>query len=188
MKRLIGILLFPVLFTSVLAQFINRSAAAVAHCSAEAADHLVDEIGERAAIGHAAFDAFGHVLARVGDVGLPVSIGRSTAGRAHRALAAHSAIGLESTALMEDQLAGAFIESCKERAEHDGRCARRETGRYVAAYHGVHPAPLTLTVPGGVVEIAAMGTGVVVWNNGEVKVEAVGMGATRTNPADRRPT
>lgn len=47
------------------------------------------------------------------------------------------------------------------------------TGRYVAAYHGLMPAPLTLTVPGGTVEIAAMGTGVVVWDNGEVTIEAV---------------
>jgi hypothetical protein len=48
------------------------------------------------------------------------------------------------------------------------------TGRYIAAYHGLTPAPLTLTTPGGTVEIPAMGTGVVVWDNGEVTVEAVG--------------
>jgi hypothetical protein len=47
------------------------------------------------------------------------------------------------------------------------------TGRYVAAYHGLLPAPLTLTVPGETVEIPAMGTGVVVWDNGDVAVEAI---------------
>jgi len=49
------------------------------------------------------------------------------------------------------------------------------TRRWVAAYHGLQPAPLTLTVPDGSVEIAAMGTGTLVWDNGEVTVEAVGL-------------
>jgi hypothetical protein len=52
--------------------------------------------------------------------------------------------------------------------------ASPDTGRWVAAYHGQRPAPLRLTVPGGSVELAAMGTGTVVWDNGEVTVEAVG--------------
>jgi len=47
------------------------------------------------------------------------------------------------------------------------------TGRYVAGYHGLAPALLTLTTPGGTVEIPVMGTGVVVWDNGEVTVEAL---------------
>ncbi|MBN1247036.1 MAG: hypothetical protein JXC32_05220, partial [Anaerolineae bacterium] len=50
-----------------------------------------------------------------------------------------------------------------------------ETGRYVAAYHGLHPVPLTLTVPEGKVEIQAMATGVVVWDRGDVSVDAVGL-------------
>jgi hypothetical protein len=62
--------------------------------------------------------------------------------------------------------------------------ASPDTGRYVAAYHGLRPAPLTLTVPGGTVEIAEMGTGVVVWDNGAVTVEAVGL---REEPVVRRP-
>jgi len=52
--------------------------------------------------------------------------------------------------------------------------ASPETGRYVAAYHGLEPAPLHLSVPGGNVSIEAMGTGTVVWDKGEVVVEAVG--------------
>ena len=47
------------------------------------------------------------------------------------------------------------------------------TGTYVAAYHGLTPAPLTLTVPNGKVEIEAMGTGTVVWDNGKVTVDAI---------------
>jgi hypothetical protein len=49
------------------------------------------------------------------------------------------------------------------------------TGRWVAAYHGLQHTPLTLNVPDGSVEIAAMGTGTLVWDNGEVTVEAVGL-------------
>jgi hypothetical protein len=57
------------------------------------------------------------------------------------------------------------------------------TGRYIAGYHGQQPAPLTLTVPGGRVEIAGMGVGTVVWDNGRVAVEAVGV---RGEPAITR--
>ena len=53
--------------------------------------------------------------------------------------------------------------------------ASPSTGRWVAAYHGLQPAPLTLTVPDGSVEIAAMGTGTLVWDNGQVAVEAIGL-------------
>ena len=47
------------------------------------------------------------------------------------------------------------------------------TGRYVAAYHGLRPAPITLTVPGGRVDLEAMGTGTVIWDNGQVTIKAV---------------
>jgi hypothetical protein len=53
--------------------------------------------------------------------------------------------------------------------------ASPETGRYVAAYHGLEPAPLTLQVPGGRVEVPAMGMGTVVWDNGRVIVDAIGV-------------
>ena len=48
-----------------------------------------------------------------------------------------------------------------------------QTERYVAAFHGVEPEPLTLTVPEGEVHVEAMGTGTVVWDKGDVTVEAV---------------
>ena len=51
--------------------------------------------------------------------------------------------------------------------------ASPETGRYVAAYHGLRPAPLTLSVPAGRVHIPMMGTGTVLWDNGIVTVDAV---------------
>jgi hypothetical protein len=46
---------------------------------------------------------------------------------------------------------------------------------WVAAYHGLEPAPLTLTVPDGQVHISGMGAGTVVWDRGVVRVEAVGL-------------
>ena len=53
--------------------------------------------------------------------------------------------------------------------------ASPRAGLWVAAYHGLEPGPLTLTVPGGQVRIAEMGTGTVVWDRGVVRVEAVGL-------------
>ena len=50
-----------------------------------------------------------------------------------------------------------------------------ETKRWAAGYHGLTPAPLTLTVPGGKVEIAAITVGTVFWDNGKVTVDAVGL-------------
>jgi hypothetical protein len=49
---------------------------------------------------------------------------------------------------------------------------------WTAGYHGLEPAPLKLTVPGGSVEIEAMGAGVLVWNAGQVHVEALGQRGT----------
>ncbi|MGC9396256.1 MAG: hypothetical protein ACP5J4_15540 [Anaerolineae bacterium] len=65
---------------------------------------------------------------------------------------------------------GATLDCGKESA---WLFASPATGRYVAAYHGLTPAPLTLTTPGGTVELALIGTGTVVWDNGEVTVEAL---------------
>ncbi|HOT89990.1 MAG TPA: hypothetical protein PLJ78_01395 [Anaerolineae bacterium] len=68
------------------------------------------------------------------------------------------------------EVGGATLDCGKESA---WLFASPATGRHVAAYHGLLPAPLTLTVPGDKIEIAAMGTGTVVWYNGEVAVETV---------------
>jgi hypothetical protein len=57
-------------------------------------------------------------------------------------------------------------------------CPEREI--WVAGYHGLRPAPLKLSVPGGCVEVEAMGTGTVVWDKGQVTVEAVDLQGTPT--------
>ena len=43
----------------------------------------------------------------------------------------------------------------------------------MAAFHGTDPEPLTLTVPEGEVHIEAMGMGTVIWDKGDVTIEAV---------------
>ncbi len=53
-----------------------------------------------------------------------------------------------------------------------------ETNRYAAGYHGLKPAPVTLTVPGGKIEIDAMSTGTLVWDNGKVTVNALHLQGT----------
>jgi len=47
--------------------------------------------------------------------------------------------------------------------------------RWVAGYHGQTPAPLRLTVPGGEVKLEAISTGTVVWDQGTVIIEAIGL-------------
>jgi hypothetical protein len=50
----------------------------------------------------------------------------------------------------------------------------------VAAYHGPDVAPLTLKLPEGSVELDGIGTGTVIWDNGNVSVEGLGLkGAPR---------
>jgi hypothetical protein len=53
--------------------------------------------------------------------------------------------------------------------------ASPETGRYAAGYTGNVACPVTLEVPGGRIEVAAMKVGTLTWDNGKVSVEAVGL-------------
>lgn len=53
--------------------------------------------------------------------------------------------------------------------------ASPQTNRWVAGYHGLQPAPITLTLPKGKVEIDAMSTGTIVWDNGNVTINAIGL-------------
>ena len=46
-----------------------------------------------------------------------------------------------------------------------------ERKRWVVSYQGLEPSPITLTIPGGKVEIEAMGTGMIDWHDGEVRIE-----------------
>jgi len=44
--------------------------------------------------------------------------------------------------------------------------------RWVAGYHGPDAVPVKLTVADGSVELEAMGTGTIIWDNGQVTIEA----------------
>jgi hypothetical protein len=53
--------------------------------------------------------------------------------------------------------------------------ASPKTGRWVAGYHGPDSSPLVLEVESGKVEIDSIDAGFVVWDNGRVSLEAVGL-------------
>ncbi len=52
-------------------------------------------------------------------------------------------------------------------------CACPGGTRYVAAYSGIGTTSLRLEVPGDVVEVAAMGAGTVIWDEGQVTIDAI---------------
>ena len=52
-------------------------------------------------------------------------------------------------------------------------CACPGGKRYVAAYSGIGMTSLRLAVPGDVVELAEMGAGTVIWDEGQIKIEAI---------------
>jgi hypothetical protein len=56
--------------------------------------------------------------------------------------------------------------------------ASPETKRWAVGYIGLTPAPLILTVPAGKVEIEAIQVGTVVWDDGRVTVDAIGIQGT----------
>src|SRR5262249_16868778 len=64
--------------------------AGVAHGRAQAADELVDDVADRALVGHAAFDALRHQLERIRDLLLEIAIGGAARHGADRA---HAAVG-----------------------------------------------------------------------------------------------
>jgi hypothetical protein len=47
--------------------------------------------------------------------------------------------------------------------------------RWVAGYHGQQSAPLILQLPDGSVELDGIATGTIVWDNGQVRIEAIGL-------------
>src|SRR5439155_742491 len=83
------------------AKLLHRAAARVAHAAAKAADELVEDRRERAAVRDATFDPLGDELL-VGGASLAVAI---LAPLAHRPERAHAAIDLVAAPLEEDELA-----------------------------------------------------------------------------------
>src|SRR4051812_30335650 len=80
----------------LLVKLANGSAPTITHAGAQAADQLVNQIGQHAFVGHPAFDALGHQLSTAGGF-LRVAVRRALRHSAH---GPHSAITLESAALI----------------------------------------------------------------------------------------
>ena len=99
----------------VMAQRFDIRRSAVAHAGAQAAQKLEDGVAQRALVGHAAFNAFGHELLRIL---LEVAI---LAALLHRREGAHAAIDLELTTLIDFQRARRFLGARQQAAQHDGR-------------------------------------------------------------------
>jgi len=86
----------------VLLERLDIGAARVAHRGTQAADNLVNDVGDRSFVRHLPFDALGNELERIGHFGLEVAVGAAARHRAHRA---HAAITLLRPALIEEDLA-----------------------------------------------------------------------------------
>lgn len=115
----------------------DASAAQVPHSGAQSADQLEDHGFERAAVWNPSFDAFGNVFgeavagvaAEIDDRFAAAEFGfveiagtlKVAFARAlgHGGKRTHAAISLEGTALIEDGLAGAFVDAGEEGTDHD---------------------------------------------------------------------
>ncbi|MCY1225545.1 hypothetical protein D9M72_377430 [compost metagenome] len=89
-------------------QLGNGGSTGVEHGLAEAAHQLVRNGRQRAAVGHAAFDAFRNQLVVAGDVGLEVAVlgvGRVLSAGLHGPKGTHAAVALELLAVHENELA-----------------------------------------------------------------------------------
>jgi hypothetical protein len=53
--------------------------------------------------------------------------------------------------------------------------ANPKKNRWVAGYHGQEPAPLTLHVPDGEVHLEGIRLGTIIWDNGAVTIEGIGL-------------
>src|SRR3546814_17680546 len=99
------------------AHVLHGGTADVAHRRAQAAGELVDHAAERAAVRHAAFDAFGHEL-----VGVAALLAVAILGPLfHRRQPPHAALAHIAAALEDPGLAGRFLGSGDTAAGHPPR-------------------------------------------------------------------
>src|SRR5690554_1936781 len=108
---------------SLAAHFADGAASTIAHRSTDAPNKLVNDGDDTALIGHSAFDTFGHKF--VGVIGrvLEVAIGRAVC---HGAYAAHAAIRLVRTTLIQDNVAGGLFGTRKHPTHHAGGSTGRQ--------------------------------------------------------------
>src|SRR5208337_1982163 len=135
----------------LLLEFGNGRAAYVSHSALHAAHQLVNDHGNRPAIRHAAFDAFGNelsqtiavasVLGQNGHRRIRLAILEVTLAGAlrHGGERSHSAVHLERAALVENCLARAFFGSGEQRADHH---AARAGGNRLCDISGILDAAI----------------------------------------------
>ncbi len=99
----------------VVAEVLQVVRAGIAHRGPQPARQLVQHVARGALVGHLALDALGHQLQAVPHVLLEVAVGRAARHGAHRA---HAAIRLIGAALVEVDLARAFVGAGEQRAHH----------------------------------------------------------------------
>ena len=89
----------------------------------------------------------------------------------------HRARALAEAAQHARQAAPGTIAACGATLSADKGpiwlCAPPGGKRFIAAYSGSEKTALRLEVPGDVIEIAAMGTGVILWDDGKLIKESV---------------
>src|SRR5690606_22311791 len=104
------------------AKLVDRPRADVAHSRPEAADKLVDGVGDGPLVGHPALDPLRHELPRVALL-LEVAVGGSLL---HGTEAPHPANRLEPPALEQDGLARALVGAREHGPHHYGMGAGRK--------------------------------------------------------------
>src|SRR5690606_26053531 len=112
-----------------LVQLVAGTRPDVEHGLAQAADELVGDDAQRAAVGHPALDPLRDDLVVVGDVTLEVAVlgvGDAPPAGLHGPQAAHPPVGLVLLAVDVDQVSGALVAAGQERADHDRVRARHE--------------------------------------------------------------
>ena len=102
----------------------------IAHAGAQPTDQLVDTGRQRAFVGHHAFDAFRDQLAGFLDFFLEVAV---AAPFLHGAQRTHAAVGLVTSALIEDGFTGTFLGAGKETADHDAVSSGRQGFDHIPA-------------------------------------------------------
>ena len=97
---------------SLLMELLNGCATSVTHASPQAAHHLINSIGQRTFKWHAAFDTFWNQLF---GVALEIAVAASFS---HGGQAAHAAIYLKLTALVQLGISWGFFAASYQRADH----------------------------------------------------------------------
>ena len=95
--------------------FFDIGAAQIAHAGTQAAGQLVDDVYNRAFVGDAALDAFGHIFVGAFLFVLEIAVRRALA---HCAQRTHAAVRFVRTALVQLDFARGFFRAGKHAAQH----------------------------------------------------------------------